>query len=66
MVSSHRTRAGIILMNLKYSAEREEVTRLLASQVVDPENAYSHLLPYIACENIHVRQRILQAVMSGS
>ena len=56
---------GIILMNLKYSAEREEVAELLTSQVVDPENACSHLLPFIACENHTVRQKILQTVVSG-
>ena len=51
-------------MNLKYSAERETMSQLLAPQVVDPENASSHLLPYIACESCAVRERIVGAVLA--
>ena len=56
--------AGIILMNLKYSAERETVSRLLAPQIVDPENASCHLLPYIAFESCAVRERIVGTVLT--
>ena len=56
--------AGIILMNLKYSAEREAVSRLLAPQIVDPENASSHLLPYVAYESCAMRERIIETVLA--
>ena len=49
-------------MNLKYSAEREMAAKLLAPQVVDPENASSHLLPYIAYEGSDVREKIIRTV----
>ena len=47
-----------------YSAERETMSQLLAPQIVDPENASSHLLPYIACESCAVRERIVGTVLA--
>ena len=54
---------GMILMNMHYSSERQSVASFLAPNIVDPENAYTHLLPYIACENSCVRDRILQSIV---
>lgn len=53
--------AGMVLMNLKYSAERVSAASMLALQVVDPENAVSHLLPYISWEEHSTREEILKA-----
>ena len=55
---------GMILMNMRYSAERESVASLLAPRIVDPENAYSHLLPYLACEHTKVQRNILNRITS--
>jgi hypothetical protein len=55
--------AGMLLMNMKYSSERQATAELLAPNIVDPENAYSHLLPYIACESLTVREKILQSIV---
>ncbi len=54
---------GMILMNMRYSSERQSVSHLLAPNLVDPENAYEHLLPYIACESPTVRETILNNIM---
>jgi hypothetical protein len=53
----------MLLMNMKYSSERQATAELLAPNIVDPENAYSHLLPYIACESLTVREKILQSIV---
>ena len=57
---------GMILMNVHYSSERQAVANLLAPNIVDPENAYSHLLPYIAYESSSVRDKILQSILRTS
>ena len=49
-------------MNMRYSSERQAVANLLAPNIVDPENAYAHLLPYIAYESSTVRDTILQSI----
>lgn len=48
-------------MNLKYSAERVSAASMLALHVVDPENATSHLLPYLSWEEHSTREEILRA-----
>ena len=53
---------GMLLMNMRYSSERQAVANLLAPNIVDPENAYAHLLPYIAYESSTVRDTILQSI----
>ena len=50
-------------MNMRYSSERQAAATLLAPNIVDPENAYSHLLPYIALESLAVRENILQTII---
>ena len=50
-------------MNMRYSSERQATASLLAANIVDPENAYSHLLPYIACESLAVRDKILLSIV---
>ena len=56
-------RVGMLLMNMRYSSERQSAAELLSATIVDPENAYSHLLPYIACESPTVREKILHSVI---
>lgn len=56
---------GMILMHMRYSSEREVVAALVAPKIVDPENSYSHLLPFIACESTPVRDNILNTVAGG-
>ena len=57
---------GVILMSLCYAAEREKAARQLAPCVVDPENAPTHLLPFLACETSSVRTAIIDAVTERS
>ena len=52
---------GMLLMNMCYSSERQAVANFLAPNIVDPENAYAHLLPYIAYESSTVRDTIYTA-----
>lgn len=54
--------SGMVLMNLKYSAERVSAASVLAQQVVDPENATAHLLPYLCWEECSTREEILKAL----
>ena len=56
------TLSGVILMSLCYSAEREQAARALAPCVVDPENASTDLLPFLACEESSVRTVIIAAI----
>ena len=49
-------------MNMRYSSERQSAADLLSSNIVDPENAYAHLLPYIAYESLAIREKILQSI----
>ena len=51
-------------MNLHYSSERLATAESLAANIVDPENANDHLLPYIACEGSTVRERIICSVIT--
>ena len=51
-------------MNLHYSSERQATAERLSMNIVDPENANDHLLPYIACEGLAVRERILRAIIN--
>lgn len=53
-------------MNMRYSSERQNVANLLSPNIVDPENAFAHLLPYIANETSAVREKILQSVIRTS
>ena len=53
-------------MKLKYSAERRAIAKMLASCIVDPENAYSHLLPFIAFERLDVRADIIKSVINAT
>ena len=53
-------------MHMQYSSERQKVATQLAPVIVDPENVYAHLLPFIACESPPTRQTILDAVTSNA
>ena len=53
-------------MNLHYSSERQAVAKQLSSNVVDPENANDHLLPFLACEGSEVREQILCSVIGST
>ena len=53
-------------MNLKSPAERTRATELLAPCVVDPENASSHLLPFLAYDKHSVRTQIIKTVLDCS
>jgi len=58
--------AGMILMNLHYSSERQAAAKQLSSNVVDPENASDHLLPFLACEGAQVRGEIISSVIHSA
>lgn len=53
---------GVILMHMRYSSEREAAAAMIAPRIVDPENARTQLLPFIACESVTVRDSILNAI----
>ncbi len=53
-------------MHMRYSSEREAVAAMMAPRIVDPENAHTQLLPFIACESLIVRGKILNSIESAS
>ncbi len=53
-------------MHMRYSSEREAVVVMVAPRIVDPENAHTQLLPFIACENLIVRDKILNSIGTAS
>ena len=56
---------GVILMALKYPAERRVVASKLASSIVDPENAAYHLRPFLSYETASLRTDIIQLISSS-
>ncbi len=52
-------------MHMRYSSEREGVAAMVAPRIVDPENAYTQLLPFIACESLTVRDKILHSIVTA-
>ena len=55
---------GIILSHLHYSSERIRAASLLSPVIVDPENVYVHVLPFIAFETPLIRQQIIDNIVS--
>ena len=55
---------GVILSHLHYSSERIKAACLLSPVVVDPENVYVHVLPFIAFETPLIRQQIIDNIVS--
>lgn len=53
-------------MNMRYTSERKKIAALLAPCIVDPENTFTHLLPYVANETTSVREPILEYVVNAA
>ena len=57
--------AGIILSHLRYSSEWIQAASLLSPVIVDPENVYVHVLPFIAFETQIIIIDHIVHVMNG-
>ena len=55
---------GVILMALKYPAERMNAASILSAIVVDPENAGHDLRPFLSLETSSMRKDIISIVAS--